>query len=616
MIIQALYEYYRRMSSDPSTGMPPRLYSVAKVSWEFCISEHGDLVSIVPLTRVRSKREDAPQEMIVPEQKVRTSSPAPNFLCDTCAYVLGFDQERPEKAAEKRRLFVELHQRILSDVQDDGAVALLAFLKRDPEDMLAGPLCSEELREALGQSGNIVFRLWGDETYLHERPAVGGAWCAHREADEGGQVMQCLVTGDARPTARVHPQIKGVSGAQSSGAALVGFNQASFLSYGKEQSYNAPISSEAAAGYVAALNHLLSSEGHRVRIGDMTVVFWADRPAETEESILAALLDPESFDLDEVATTSSAEDDGKIAMVADALIRLRDGRPVVADSMDAGARFFVLGLSPNNARLSVRFFAADAFGVLAERIAQHYRDTAVIQPPAMRRISSFRTLLNQTAALGKSENVPSTLVSASTAAMLKGTPYPSALYQAMLSRIRADGGKVAGRDCLNQRVPVLKGYLVRRARLLGDDNRERSLTVSLNTMNTDQGYVLGRLFALLEKVQTDAIGKNANTTVRDRYMSAASATPARVFPQLMRLAQYHVGKAEYGSYVDSQIAEVLDTLDSSTGFPRTLNLDEQGQFFIGYYQQKQALYTKRSAADAICIKSENQTNASEEALNV
>lgn len=616
MIVQALYDYYRRMSLDPSKGMPPRLYSVARVSWEFCISEQGDLVSIVPLTRVRGKREDAPQEMIVPEQKVRTSSPAPNFLCDTCAYVLGLDQERPEKAVEKRRLFVELHRGVLSDVQDVGAAALLAFLQRDPEDALAGPQCSAEMREALGQGGNIVFRLAGDGVYLHERPVIDRAWRAHREADEGGQVMQCLVTGEAHPIARVHPQIKGVSGAQSSGAALVGFNQASFLSYGKEQSYNAPISTEAAAGYVAALNHLLSSEDHRVRIGDMTVVFWADRPAETEESILAALLDPESFDLDDSASAPIPEDDGKIAMVRDALIRLRDGRPVVTEGMDAGARFFVLGLSPNNARLSVRFFTVDAFGVLAGRVEKHYRDTAIVQPAGIRRISSFRTLLNQTAALGKSENVPSTLVSSSTAAMLKGSPYPSALYLAMLSRIRADGGRVSGRDCLHQRVPVLKGYLIRRARLRGDENAERSLTVSLNVMNTDQGYVLGRLFALLEKVQLDAIGKNANATVRDRYMSAASATPARVFPQLMRLAQFHVGKAEYGSYVDTQIAEVLDVLDSDIGFPRTLNLDEQGQFFIGYYQQKQALYTKKSSKDADASTFETQTNPSEEALNV
>lgn len=614
MIIRELYDYYLRMSADPSTGMPPRFYSVAKVSWEFCISERGDLVSIVPLTRMRGKREDAAQEMIVPEQKVRTSSPDPNFLCDTCAYVLGLDPSRPEKATEKRRLFVQLHQQALSGVNDAGAVALLAFLERDSGDILVRLPCSAETQESLARGGNIVFRLQGDAARLHERPVIGGAWRVYRGSDESAHTTQCLVTGETSPIARVHPQIKGVLGAQSSGAALVGFNQSSFLSYGKDQSYNAPISSEVAAGYVAALNHLLSRENHRLRIADMTVVFWADRPADVEESILAALLDPESFDLDDATGSSSAEDDGRTAMVRDALIRLRDGRPVVSDGMDGGTRFFVLGLSPNNARLSVRFFTADAFGALAERVEQHYRDTATVQPQGIRRISSLRSFVNQTAALGKPENVPSTLVSSSISAMLKGTPYPSALYQAMLSRIRADGGMVAGRDLLYQRVPVLKGYLTRRARLRGEVHMERSLTVSLNTMNTDRGYVLGRLFALLEKVQQDAIGKNTNATIRDRYMSAASATPARVFPQLMRLAQFHVGKAEYGSYADSQIAEVLDMIDSDTGFPRTLDLDEQGQFFIGYYQQKQALYTKKSS-NSVKEDSSEHTSFSEEALN-
>jgi CRISPR-associated protein Csd1 len=252
------------------------------------------------------------------------------------------------------------------------------------------------------------------------------------------------------------------------------------------------------------------------------------------------------------------------------------GRPIgqVDPTLDPDVRFYILGLSPNNARLAVRFWNVSTFGQLVERLGRHFRDTDVERqferdpeyPP-------FWQIVLETAPLRKSENVPPLLAGAITRAILTGSPYPRSLFTSILGRIRAD------RVVNYMRAAILKAYLVR--------NHQEEVPMSLDTERKDPAYRLGRLFALLEKAQKDAT--NPAATIRDRYFGAASATPAAVFPQLLRLGQHHISKAEYGGYIDKLIAEVVDGIDE---LPKHLSLEDQGLFTLGYYHQRNALFRK------------------------
>jgi len=449
--------------------------------------------------------------------------------------------------------------------------------------------------------GNIVFRLDGTPGFIHDRPAVRAAWERHSAGRESVEQGQCLITGEFGPIARLHDSIKGVVGAQSTGASIVSFNLPAFESYGKEQSFNAPVSEAAAFGYVTALNFLLRSDRHRLRIGDATTVFWAERAAAVEEDMLAELIDPigaarggggaDRAEGTEV-TGDYRRDPQATRLVHDILRRVRDGRPVLAGAtrVNPEVRFYILGLSPNASRLSVRFLHVDTFGNLIERIAQHYADMAIALP-AWDEDGFFPIwhIVKETAPLADTRRASPLLAGALTRAVLEGADYPESLYTAMISRIRAD------QKIDPVRAGMIKACLLRRARIHGNSDKKEMITVSLNEQCADTAYLLGRLFALLEKAQRDAT-PGLNATIRDRYFGAASATPQSVFPILLRLAQHHIAKAEYGGLLDKRIEDVVTRIDS---FPAHLSLEQQGMFVLGYYQQRQAFYRKKSAEAAM-----------------
>lgn len=601
MIISALYNYYRTLLEDKNSGVSKPGFSKARVAYCLVLSREGRLVDVVDL-RVERNNKPVSREMVVPEQVKRAVNITANFMCDNCTYVLGLAQKGREKKKDRAKKcfesFVLLHEDILKGVEDEGAMALLEFLTRwDPGSAAVHPAVARHL-DSLAEGGNIVFKLEGADGFLHQRKTVLNAWERYRSGRSSGVKMQCLVTGKETGAARLHPSIKGVTGAQPSGASLVSFNLDAFTSYGKKQSFNAPVGEEAAFGYTTALNHLLGSQKHRIKIGDTTTVFWAEHSTNgLEEDLLGALFFPvpeNSNQGKKKAGNSSlqvARDPQTERLLHDIFARVKAGLPVSEDleGVNPDTNFFILGLAPNAGRLAVRFWHVDRYGNFVEKIGQHYRDMAIVKKFENEpQFVSVGMILKETAPLRDSKRIPPLLGGVLMRSILSGVPYPRVLYNSIISRIRAD------HEVNYARAAVIKACLVRNRRFYNKGN-EVELTVALNEQNHNAGYLLGRLFALLEKAQEDA-NPGINSTIRDRYFGAASASPGSVFPILLRLAQHHMAKAEYGGYTDKRIEEIISGIDS---FPAHLNLEDQGQFILGYYHQRQALYKKSEKKESV-----------------
>jgi CRISPR-associated protein Csd1 len=593
LIINSLYQYYETLLDDQESGVSRPGYSKARVSYCLVLSGEGQLVNIIDL-RVERRGKQVPRDMDVPEQVKRSVNVLANFLCDNCTYVLGMGQknkkENKERIRECFQAFTGMHNKILGPVADEGAAALLGFLNCwDIADATAHSIvkrCHDELSEG----GNLVFKIDGDPCYLHERQRIMDAWSNYRLSQESGVKMQCLITGKKTSIACLHPSIKGVAGAQSTGASLVSFNLKAVESFGKEQGFNAPVGEEAAFGYTTALNHLLRSEKHRARIGDATTVFWAEHSTnELEEDLLGALFYPpqeneENGRKEMDSAQRVVRDPQTVKLLHDIFQLIRAGRPVGSSltGVDPNTNFYILGLAPNASRLAVRFWHVDQYVRFIEKIAQHYRDLSIVkrfewEPDFI----SVGTILKETAPLRDVKRVAPLLGGILMRSILTGAPYPMSLYSAIITRIRSD------QEVNYARAAMIKACLVRNGRFYKRD--EGVLTLALNEENRNTGYMLGRLFALVEKAQEDA-NPGINATIRDRYFGAASASPGSVFPILLRLAQHHISKAEYGWNTDKKIEGVIADIDH---FPAHLSLDEQGQFVLGYYQQRQALYIKK-----------------------
>lgn len=591
MILQALYHYYQRLLARGEEGLAPFGYSPEKISYEILLALDGRVVDVNDV-RDTSGKKPLPRLMNVPQPPKRASNIAPCFLWDKTSYVLGVSATS-KRADKEHEAFKTLHQESLAGTDDAGLKALLAFLAAWTPERFAQPQShfNEEMLDA-----NLVFRLDGEKTYLHERPAAQ-AIRARLLAGEDGELAAlspCLVTGEHLPMARLHPAIKGVNGAQSSGASIVSFNLESFASYGKRQGENAPVSEQAAFAYTTVLNYLLRRGEHnrqRIQIGDASVVFWAE--AEDTEQAQEAEFTFESL------LEDPPDDSQEAARVRDVLEQVSKGRPLseLNPKLQDSTRMYVLGLAPNASRISIRFWEVGTLGTFAKRLAQHEHDMR-IEPvpwktaPAARRVV-LATVPNREGAMPKMDDAFNNLVGEFMRAVLSGGLYPRSLLANTLMRIRTDG------NLSGLRAAICKGILAREQRL-GINTQNEEVPVSLDKESTSPGYRLGRLFAVLESVQRAALGGQVNATIRDRYYGAASATPASVFPVLLRNAQNHLGKLRkdkpgFAFNLEKDIAEIVDGLPEH--FPRSLRIEAQGQFAIGYYHQSQSRFRKATDGD-------------------
>ena len=584
MILQRLVEYYDRFAADPDAPMTPTGFNRESISFELVIEPDGSSAELSDLRDGDGKKR-FPRIMTVPDRGGRSGTGLkPNFLWDNSGYVLGRDSkgnaDRTRKAFES---FRDFHRQMAERIDDPELAAVAKFLARwSPERAESFTL----LPDALDR--NITFRIRGQSHFIHQLPAVIRGWKAPVPENEKGVNGQSLVGGEVGPIARLHPMISGVTGAQTMGAAIASFNLDAFNSYGLEQTFNAPVSITDAFKYTTALNRLLEDRRRRLQLGDATVVFWADGPTLLAESVdwIWADAPPPKQDV-------SPEDKARAEEARRFLMQLRDGHAHgMAFDAESKVGFYILGLSPNASRISIRFWVQSTVGEMEGRLQKHLQQMNLAgarpdEPPVV-----IRRIVDATGRAKSSggkfqgydaEAVAPLLAGAVARAVLQGTPYPPMLLGQMLNRIRADG------HVSHVRVATIKACLMRNG---FPSPQLKEALVALDTSRTDTAYVTGRLFALLEKIQTDSLGGDLNATIKDRYFSAASATPAFVFPRLIRLSQYHLAKMETGQkvYYDRLVGEVVSKLN---GFANHMGMEDQGLFAIGYFHQRQDLFTSK-----------------------
>lgn len=579
-LLPALVGYYHRLEADPTQAVAEYGFSREKVHFAVVLNPDGTLFSFDDIRERNDRGKPIPRLTLVPDGGGRSGTGLKPFFCwDNTGYALGRDnKDKPERADKMFAEFRELHLSFRDELAgDEGFVALCAFLERwEPGRAESLP----NWEEAAGL--NVIFKIRGRVGYIHEGGAVRAAWLRRMAAEgecEPGIRGISLVTGEADEIARLHPQISGVVGANSSGAAIVSFNLDAFESYGKSQSYNAPVGTRDAFRYTTALNRLLADGRRRIAIGDATVVFWADRQDATDaEEFFRAFLGEEAHE--------GAEHPGTVDRLRAFLDAALQGR--LADQIsDPDAPFYVLGLSPNASRLNVRYWLAGTVRQFAERLAEHARLLDLVgarpeDPPL-----AIRRLVAETARERK--DIAPHLAGEVARSVLAGLPYPLTLFSAVIRRIRADS------TVNHRRAAILKACLIR--------NFQKEVPVALEKENPEGAYQLGRLFAVLEKAQEDSSEGVLNRTIKDAYFGSAAATPGTVFPRLMRLHHHHVEKLpatreeavrlrkRSKGYFEQLAREVFGRI---TGFPAHLPLEKQGLFYVGYYHQRQDFFTKKT----------------------
>ncbi len=599
MIIPALVELYNRLLEEGDATLAPKGYSRQQISFKILLTKNGTLHGFEPVTidvpreirkRVKgefhteTKIEQRPAPMLVPFAGGRTSAIKPGFLCDKASYLLGFEpnDSTPDRTRVEFEAFRSRHARLANEIEDDGFKAVVRFLESWRP---AWASRHEELNEITRNFG--VFQLRGEAAYIHDRPVVQGWWRRHAEAttgdDDGTPRIPSLVSGAIEPTARLHePMIRGVG---RDAAALVSFNDSAYRSHAWKQGTNAPVGVDDAFKYCTALNRLTTDDMHRARIAGDTFVFWtAGKPAADAAACgwFAAALD------------DSAVADERLKGFIETV---REGRPV-KEFGDASTPFFVLGLSPNKSRLNVRLWMVSSVGDITRRVAAHHRNLELLPAPEGTPALSIRRLVNETAPLKggfpDSDRVNPTLATDVARSILTGTAYPRAFLAGVLDRVRIEGladsqTRKDFRAAQHRRCAVIRACLTR--------NHKMEVPVSLEPDRSDPPYLLGRLFAVLERIQQNALGLEINRTIKDSYYGSASATPAPIFPRLLSLSRHHLNKIENRGQRITRERELETIMDKLGVFPRMLSLEAQGLFAIGYYHQRQSYFKSKTDAE-------------------
>ena len=584
MILQALVNYYERKAALGDDSVAPEGWVRRGIDYVVVINESGECVNFDPVF-TKEKGKAMALDVLLPAigkqaSKHSNSGKDANLLWDNASFVLG----RASKGTLKRESFISTIKEWLRDCDDAGVDAIKAFcekLKDKPE------LAGHHLLEKFGlvedfekRDPVMAFRLATDNAmYIHDRPAVRAAYERTRlQSVPDVSYGTCLVTGEENvPIARNETVIKNVWGAQTAGANIVSFNKRAFESYGKceRQGENSPISQSASFAYTTALNHLLRKNStQRLQVGDSSTVFWAGKPTELETGMVDIFSEPHKDDPDRnvraVASLYKSIDNG--------LIEKDEGK----------TQFFVLGLAPNAARIAIRFWHNTTVAEMAARVRQHFDDLAIVRAEFDPPYPTLFRLLVSVATQRKAENIPPNLSGELMRSVLTGLPYPQTLLAAAVRRIRAE------HEVTYIRAALIKACINRAARY-SNSNMKEELKVSLDERNTNAGYRLGRLFAVLEKIQEEA-NPGINATIRDRYYGAASSSPVTVFSTLLKLKNHHVAKLDNRGRAVNLEKRVGEIMDGIVYFPAQLPLADQGRFAIGYYHQRQDFFKKHDTS--------------------
>lgn len=580
MVLQSLVNFYEVLAAQDKVDKQG--WAKSKASYGLVIDENGVLTNVVSLkTTDKSGKKEIASQISLPMPVKRAVNIAANFLCDTASYLFGNDQKgKPERNRQCFQASKLLHQDLLADDNSVAAKAISLYYEKididNIESYLVNINCNENvITDILKNGANLVFMPLG--RLATDFADICECWDNYYCKREG-ETETCLVTGKKLPVSRLHPVIKGVRGGQSMGTSLVSFNAPAFESFDKSQGYNSPVSKYAAFAYTTALNYLLSESNYVNFFGDTTVVCWTEDNNEGCQDIFS-----DFFGNNDELTQKD---------LWDVIKKLSTGQSVEWNSIpiNPDVKFYILGLSPNAARLSVRFFLVNTFGNFMKNVVEHEENMRIVIPDFLKstHFPAWKVLRETVNQNSKNKSAKPQLAGNYIYSILTGYKYPATLYDNIMIRIKAERDVNAEREAI--RAAVIKAFLIRNY-----PEYKEVLTVSLNNETNNHAYNLGRLFSILEEIQSVA-NPSINSTIKDKYFSSASSTPAAIFPFLLDLAQKHIKKIRnenQGFCIAKQkeITEILSKFDES--FPARMNMQEKGAFQIGYYHQVQKRYTKK-----------------------
>ncbi len=600
MILQRLAEHYDRLaaSGDEDKRLPPSGFSRQKVSFCVVLEADGKLNAFQSLMEQDGKKQIARRMTVPGFTKSSGSGQNPCFLWDNAGYILGYkaNDQKPATTSKQFESFRDKHLALQSSMSHPYFDAVCLFLKSwSREEAFKHEAILSEIA-----TNNGVFRIAGTQIFLHE------VFAPPEEDKETGK-GQCLITGTQGNLARIHePAIMGLRGGKPFGNKVVALDDSAYCSYDKDQSYNSPAEIGVAFRYATTLNYLLEDDERSITLADSTVAFWADHASPLENCLSTLFAD--SLPREDALVE---EDKERLRQAKLLLTQLRDGtgQEVLKASDDQPTKFFLLGLSPNASRISIRFWVEADATELQRRLGQHLRDVALVGSrndeilTLWRICNATKRWDKKTEKFFKDDKVSPKLAGDLARSVLTGAAYPQSLLATMLRRIHSDG------EVAYARVAAIKACLIRNSRLRGNP---LEVFTMLDPNSTDPAYCCGRAFSLLERIQIDSVRKNKdvvneerskkeqdrddkgglNRTIKDSYFSSASVTPGLVFPRLFRLSQHHLAKLDTGHriYREKQLGEILNKLQV---FPRLLSLEDQGKFVLGYFHQTKDIYTSK-----------------------
>ena len=586
MLIHALCKYYDILAK--AGKVLPDGYSSVKVSYAVALTEDGQIDEIQDIQREemvragkKTKLRKFPSELIMPKRTEKPGIDA-NIAEHRPLYLFGLNfedgkltpEDRTGKAKKSHEAFVEANLRFTEGMESPLVRAYRKFLLGwKPEEQRENPWLLG-LGKDYGKSGFAFCLAGAPGQYLHQEPEFKARWDEKSAEDgESGSCAQCAVTGEIEPIARIHNKIRGVYGGLATGSVLIGFNNESENSYGNEQSYNSNISEKAMEKYTEALNYLLRDNRHKVLLDDMTIVFWAMNESENEEELFMRMLMGE-----EQNGSDQMEEVLRELLRRAGEARISEDRLLADIKIDPQVEFYMVGLKPNSSRLSVKFVIRKRYADVFWNIARFQKELQITKKPRL--VSFSRISRELVSPKSQNDKASPALLSRLFETIIYGGKLPAALLETMVRRVRTDSGE----EKLNPvRAGVIKAYLNR-------EDQKEGLKVALDKSNENVGYLCGRLFAVLERLQQEASGGNLNRTIKDAYFASASARPALAFPKLIRLAQNHLNKVKYPVFYNKLMGEIMEGIPGE--FPETLSLKDQGRFIVGYYQQYQSFFEK------------------------
>lgn len=575
MLLQSLvklYEAWAEKGEIEKLGWNP-----VKISYGISLDEEGNVDEIIHLkTNAPKGNKEIPSLISLPMPVKRSVGVASNFLYDNATYVFGYDNSnKPDRAKQCFDCFRSVGNKVLENSEDEFSIVIKKFLQKDYSefenlsDLLTELNCTETtVDDILNKGANLLLMPLGK--FPTDSKAICESWNSYYEHSDAPKGV-CLVTGKDDHIAKLHPVIKNIRGAQAAGASLVSFNATAFNSYGKENGYNAPVSEYAAFAYTSALNKLVSDNDHRIFAGDTTVVCWTEDGESAYQDVFVGIF--------------NSDDEVKQKDLHDTIVSIVNGNEVKWEGipLNPSNNFYILGISPNSARLSVRFFIQNTFGKVMENLLKNQQRMEMVKPgfEKFNYIPLWRILGETVNKKSRDKKCKPHLAGDVLNSIINDYNYPSTLYYGILGRISAE------QNINWVKASVLKAYLLKNY----DSKYKEEITVDYNENSNNKAYLLGVLFSNLEEIQNTA-NPGIKSTIRDRYFTAASSTPSRVFPILIDLAQNHIKKIpNVGAKVNCQkmLTETMAKLGDK--FPNRLKLDEKGMFQLGYYQRTQERFT-------------------------